>query len=151
MNMTKFFNIFPVNQFIKKKRVDVSGDCMEKNFKYMFDEATGIMYKYYYGPITIKDINSSWDFAITNNLIPKKTKGFILDYRKASFDIKLSDYRRIAEYYSQHLEIFRDKKIAILTQSVEDVAIPTLVETLDNQYSSQPFYTIEAALQWVLF
>ncbi|MBZ0198964.1 MAG: hypothetical protein K8H86_03785 [Ignavibacteriaceae bacterium] len=124
---------------------------MEKNFKYFLDDSTGILYKHYYGPITIEDINSSWNYAIVNSLIPKNTKGFLLDYRKARLNIKLGDYTRIAEYYSQHLEIFRDKKIAILTQSIEDIAIPSLVETLDNQYFSRPFYTIEAALQWILF
>lgn len=123
---------------------------MNEKFKYEFDTETGILFKYYYGSIRLEDIFSSWDYAIENNLIPPQKKGFLLDYRNASFDIKLSDYVKIPEYYVKHLDVFGDQKIAILTQSVQDVAIPTLVETKDHKYQSRPFYTIEAALKWVL-
>ena len=123
---------------------------MKENFKYIFDEATRILYKHYFGEITIKDISSSWDFAIANNLIPKETKGFILDYREASFDIDIREYGKIAEYYKKHLEIFKDQKIAIITRTSKDVIIPTLVESKDDGYTSKPFYTEDAALKWVL-
>ena len=63
---------------------------MEEKFKYNFDESTGILYKSYFGEITLEDIYSSWDYAINENLIPKTTKGFILDYREASFKIKIT-------------------------------------------------------------
>ena len=123
---------------------------MKDNFKYIFDESTKVMYKYYYGPITIKDISSSWDYAIANNIIPKETKGFILDYRGASFDMDIREHGKIAEYYKKHLEIFRDQKIAIITQTSKDVIIPTLVESKDDGYTSKPFYTEDSALKWVL-
>ncbi|MBU2493656.1 MAG: hypothetical protein KJ571_13600 [Bacteroidetes bacterium] len=123
---------------------------MKEKYKYIYDERTGIFYKYYYGAITIKDIHTSWDEAIKNNLIPKNKKGFILDYTKATFDMKLSDHIKIADYYKDHLEIFGNHKIAILTQSAKDVAIPVLVESKDNGYYSHPFYTLEAAVRWVL-
>jgi len=122
---------------------------MEK-FKFVFDDSTGILYKYYYGSITIEDISSSWDYAIAHNLIPKNTKEFILDYRKATFQIKLTEYEMIADYYKQNLDIFRNKKIAIITQTSKDVIIPALVETKDDDYSSAPFYTLSAAINWVL-
>jgi len=123
---------------------------MMEKFKFVFDDSTGILYKYYYGSITIEDISSSWDYAIAHNLIPKNTKEFILDYRKATFQIKLTEYEMIADYYKQNLDIFRNKKIAIITQTSKDVIIPALVETKDDDYSSAPFYTLSAAINWVL-
>lgn len=123
---------------------------MKEKFKYSFDESTGILYKYYYGAITLKDIYSSWDYAISNNLIPKETQGFILDYKEATFDIKIKEYAKIAEYYKEHLDIFRNQKIAIITQTPKDVVIPLLVESKDYGYSSKPFYTVEAAIRWIL-
>ena len=123
---------------------------MKKKFKYSFDELTGILYKYYYGKITIEDIHSSWDYAIANNLIPKNTKGFLLDYTKATFDLDIKEHIQIPEYYKSHLEIFGNKRIAVLTHSSKDVMIPTLVELKDEGYYSRPFYTLEAALNWVL-
>ena len=122
---------------------------MMEKFKFVFDDSTGILYKYYYGSITIEDISSSWDYAIAHNLIPKNTKEFILDYRKATFQIKLTEYEMIADYYKQNLDIFRNKKIAIITQTSKDVIIPALVETKDDDYSSAPFYTLSAAINWV--
>lgn len=123
---------------------------METKFKYSFDESTGILYKFYYGSIDIEDIYSSWDYAIENNLIPKNTKGFLLDYTNASLDVNIKKYKRIPEYYKNHIEIFGNHRIAVLTQSPKDVVIPTLVESKDEGYSSRPFYTLEAALKWIL-
>jgi hypothetical protein len=123
---------------------------MNEKFQYHYDNSTGIFYKYYYGLITIEEIYSSWDYAISNNLIPKGTKSFILDYRMASFNIKVNEYYRIAEYYRKRIDIFKNCKIAIITQTPKDVVIPALVETIDQGYFSKPFYTPEAAIEWVL-
>lgn len=123
---------------------------MKTKFEYFFDKDSGILYKNYFGPITIQDIWESWDHAIENKLIPEEVKGIILDYREASFDIKLSEYYKIAEYYKNHIDVFRNYKIAIVTQSQKDVMIPTLVESKDDGYISRPFYSIDAARRWVL-
>jgi len=123
---------------------------MERKFKYVFDNKNGILFKYYFGDIKIEDIESSWDLAINTGLIPKETKGFILDYQNAAFDIKISEYHKISDYYRNHIEVFGGVKIAIITQSPRDVVIPTLVESHDNGYLSRPFSTLEAAIRWVL-
>jgi hypothetical protein len=123
---------------------------MEEKVKYNFDKSTGILYKYYFGSITIEDISSSWDYAIANGIIPADTKGFILDYTNANVDVKLNEVGKIPEYYKQHLDIFGNKKIAIITQTPRDIVIPILVESKDSGYSSHPFYTREAAIEWVL-
>lgn len=123
---------------------------MRKKFKYQYDSSKGILFKYYYGLISIKDIYSSWDEAILNNTIPEGTRSFILDYTEASFDLKVQEYPKIAEYYRNHLEVFRNCKIAIITHTPKDVVIPSLVETIDEGYFSKPFYTLEAAIDWVL-
>ena len=118
--------------------------------KYRFDGSTGIMYKYYFGTITLNDIISSWDNAISEKIIPENTKGFILDYTKANLDIEVSKADSVADYYRQHLDIFGGKKIAIITQTPTDIVVPIMVEKKDSGYSSHPFYTVEAAIEWVL-
>lgn len=123
---------------------------MEKKFAFQFDDSTRILYKHYFGLITLEDIYSSWDYAINNKIIPSGTRSYILDYREASFDIKIKEYHRIANYYADHLEVFKNCKIAIITQTPKDVVIPALVETKDKGYISKPFYSIEAAIDWVL-
>jgi len=123
---------------------------MEEKFKYHFNSSLGILFKTYYGLITIEDIESSWNFAFKNDLIPKEIKGFILDYRNSNFDIRTDRYTAIADFYKKHIDIFGNFKIAILTAEPRDIVIPILVESLDEGYSSRPFSTIEAAIDWVL-
>lgn len=123
---------------------------MEKKFAYSYDNTSGILYKHYFGLISLEDIYSSWDYAIQNHIIPKGTRSFILDYQLASFDIKIKEYSGIAKYYKDHLKIFGGSKIAIITQTPKDVVIPTLVETHDEGYWSRPFYSLGAAIDWVL-
>lgn len=119
-------------------------------FSYDFDHETGILFKYYYGAITIGDISASWDFAIENQLIPPEKRGFILDYRQARMNIGTSEYEEIPKYYRRHPEIFRGYRIAILTENPKDIVIPMLVREKDEGYESRPFATLEAAIVWVL-
>ena len=121
-----------------------------EKYTYRIDSSLGILFKYYYGNIDLSDIIISWEDAIENNVIPKETKGFILDYRQASFTINVDDYVLIADFYKNHLDIFKNLKIAILTEKPKDVVIPLLVESKDDGYFSKPFYTLEAAIAWVL-
>lgn len=123
---------------------------MEKKYSYKYDSKSGIMFKNYYGLITMKDIYSSWDDAIKNKLIPEGTRRFVLDYREATFDFKISESPKIAEYYKAHLEVFQNCKFAIVAQKPKDVVVPAIVETHDDGYLSKPFYTKEAAINWVL-
>ncbi len=123
-----------------------------ENFNHKFDKKSQILYKYYTGEISIKDITDSWRSMIENDLIPKDTKGFILDYRDARFSIhvKNSEHKEIPNFYQQNLNIFQGTKIAIVTENPKDITIPVLVKEMDDGYMSQPFTTIEAAINWIL-
>ncbi len=122
---------------------------MSDKFKIVYDEQLKILYKNYNGNISIDDIIASWDKIIKNNMIPKTTKGFILDYTKAKLDVPVKDYAKIPEYYKSKLSVFGGLKFAILTQTKEDVIVPSLVQLKDDGYLSRPFYTRKAAIAWV--
>ncbi|PKP25054.1 MAG: hypothetical protein CVU06_04425 [Bacteroidetes bacterium HGW-Bacteroidetes-22] len=119
-------------------------------FRFEFDSSTGILFKYYYGPITIDDLTGSWDYAIENKLIPATVKGFILDYREAYFRLSSTDREEIPRYYKRRLNVFGSRKIAILTLNPKDIVVPILVRRQDSGYHSQPFSTLEAAICWIL-
>ncbi|MDA3928671.1 MAG: hypothetical protein PF541_06895 [Prolixibacteraceae bacterium] len=123
---------------------------MKSKFKYQFDNSLGILFKTYYGSITIDDIESSWKYAFENGLIPKEKKGFILDYRNSNFNIKIEEHIAIAYFYKKHIDIFGNYKIAIITHDPKDIVVPILVESQDDGYRSKPFSTLEAAIEWVL-
>lgn len=122
----------------------------DSKFKYKFNSSKCILFKYYYGSITIADIKSSWEHAFENNIIPKDTKGFILDFQNATFEIEIDEHIEIADFYKNHIDIFGDIKIAMLSNEPRDVAILILVESKNDGYYSKPFSTVEAATRWVL-
>ena len=122
----------------------------KEKYTYEFDNSTGVMFKYYFGLITLEDIITSWEYAFANNLIPKSTKGFVVDYRQANFNMKIDEHKHIADFYKNHPEIFGKLKTAVVTDDPHDVIIPTLVEMLNEGYYSRTFSTLEAAIEWVL-
>ncbi len=123
---------------------------MDENFTYRFSKSLGVFFKNYNGNITLENINSSWDYIISNHLIPPETKGFVLDYRNAIMNIPPNHHDGIVDYYTKHLDVFGGLKIAILADNPQNVVITVLVESKDNGYKSKPFSTMQAAIAWVL-
>jgi hypothetical protein len=119
------------------------------NFSFSFDKKTKILYKTYFDGITVQDITSSWLYAFEKKLIPKDTKGFILDYRSSTMNFNPEKHAEIAEFYRKNLHVFRNLKIAVLTENPKDVVISILVKEMDHGYESKPFSTLEAAIHWI--
>jgi len=123
---------------------------MGEVFNYVFDREKGILFKYYFGSISIEDIESSWEYAFKNNIIPENTRRFLLDYRKATMGFSPKEYKKIPLFYQRNIKFFRNAKVAIITDSPKDIVIPELVKLKDSGYISMPFSTLEGALQWLL-
>lgn len=118
--------------------------------KFEYDYIDCIVFKSYFGDITIDDIKKSWIDAFTKNLFPADAIGFVLDYRAAHFDIDLRRYMEIPEFYQHHLDVFGNKRIATITENPNDIVFPVLIQLQDKGYESRPFSTENAAFQWVL-
>jgi hypothetical protein len=115
-----------------------------------FDTTQRIFYKHYSGKITYSDFESSWLYAIQNQIFPLETKGFLLDYRKATLAVSLNEAYKIADFFLSHLQVFGNKKIAFITSTPEQIVIPMLLREYDFNYQSRPFSTIEAAESWIV-
>jgi len=122
--------------------------CGDK-YEYQYDKERNVLFKKYFGSITLADIADSWDAVIDQGLIPKYVVGFVLDYLDATFDFDLENHVNIPLYYQKHLSIFEGKKIGVVTVNPKDIVVPILVEKLDDGYRSRAFSTISAATQWV--
>jgi len=120
------------------------------NFSFSFDKKTKILYKTYFDGITVNDITSSWLYAFEKKLIPKETKGFIVDYRSSSMNFDPEMHTEIAKFYQQNIHVFGNQKVAVLTEKPKDVVISILVKEMDRGYESKPFSTMEAAVDWIL-
>ncbi len=118
--------------------------------KYEFHPELNILFKNYYGPISIEDIFSSWEYAINNDIIMSDIKGFILDFRKATFDFKIERFIEIVDFYRSNLDTFQGKKIALISTNPSDLVVPILFNAKDKGYVSKSFSTQEASIEWLL-
>lgn len=118
--------------------------------RFNFDTTQKIFYKHYSGEISYSDFESSWMNDIQNNVFPLETKGFLLDYRKATFAVSLNEASKIAEFFLKNLHVFYNKKIAFIASTPEQIVIPMLLHEYDLNYQSRPFSTIEAAERWII-
>ena len=118
----------------------------QRNLNMKFKE--GIVFKSYFGLITVNDVKVSWLDAIEKNLFPSGIIGFILDYRAANLDIEPAGTFEIPAFYRQHLDLFKNKRVAIITENPADIVYPILIRLLDQGYESNPFSTMDAAIQW---
>ncbi|WP_321372031.1 hypothetical protein [uncultured Draconibacterium sp.] len=120
---------------------------VESRVKYEYKNR--VVFKYYFGLITVEDVAETWLTAIKKKLFPDDAVGFILDYRNAQFDIEPGRHIEIPEFFHQHPDVFYGKKIAIVTVRPKDVVYPMLIQVRDKGYKSMPFSTMEAAIDWV--
>lgn len=117
------------------------------NSEFTYEER--ILYKRYYGLISLEDIKMSWLKAMNENLIPEDTLGFVLDYRKAHFNFDPRRHTELTDFYKEHKKVFFQKRIAFVTENPDDIVFPLLIQTLDCGYESRPFSTMDAAVKWV--
>ena len=122
-----------------------------KNYTYYFDKNNCILFKKYVGDITLEDIYSSWTKIILDKIIPGETLGIVVDYRKAHFQFEVNKYYLISNFYKDNIETFGNRKIAILSQRPRDMAVLILVQLDDEGYSTKPFSSLKAAIQWISF
>jgi hypothetical protein len=118
--------------------------------RFNFDTTQKIFYKQYSGEVTYNDFESSWLHVIHNQFFPADTKGFLLDYREATFALSLNETYRISNFFQEHFHIFSNKKIAFIASTPEQIVIPILLREYDSNYQSRPFSTIEAAESWII-
>lgn len=121
----------------------------EGKFIFKFNKATGIFTKQHFGRVTVEDIVSSWEYAFENCLIPEGVTGFVVDFQKASLDMKIPDHLRVSGFYAKHLDILGGFKYAVLVSTPRDMVMPVLISTQDKGYITRPFSTLEAALDWL--
>lgn len=119
-------------------------------YSIIYDIKTKIVTKTYFGDIYIDDIFETWDEAIEKNQIPNDVSGFLLDYKNANLNVPPLQTSGIAKYYRDHLELFANKKIAILSESSKNIIVPILMQEMDQGYVSKPFSSLEAAINWIL-
>ena len=123
---------------------------MSDFYKYEFNKELNILCKNYYGPISIEDIFSSWEYAFGNGIISSHINGFILDFRKSTFDFRVERFIEIVNFYKTHIDFFKGTKVALISTNPTDLVVPILFNTKDKGYVSKSFSGYEAAHAWII-
>ncbi len=116
---------------------------------YKFEYKERILFKYYFGLISLEFIKNSWLNAMSQNIITSDTLGFVLDYRKASFNFEINKYVELAHFYQEYPNVFGNRRIAFVTERPNDIVYPMLLQIWAKGYETKPFSTIEAAMHWI--
>ena len=123
---------------------------MENKVKSFYDAVTGIFYKNYYGNIEIEDLVASWEEVINQGLIPDNVKKFVINYKKATILFPPKYAVDIANFYKKHDDIFAKSRIAMVMETPKQVVFPRLVEDENVNFTIRTFYTMEAAVEWLM-
>ncbi|MBL6447079.1 hypothetical protein JMN32_12225 [Fulvivirga sp. 29W222] len=121
-----------------------------KKITHWYDTEFSIFYKYYYGDIEYKDLVSDWTQLINEGKIPQGVKKFILDYRKADLLAPPHMAIDIANFYKENIDCFLNARVALIMQKPDQVVLPILAnQECQEVLKFKPFYTLEAAFNWV--
>lgn len=120
-----------------------------ENISFSYDADLKIFMKKHIGDVSMQDIKDSWQWAFENNIIPKGTTRFLLDYRDAIILDTVKSSNSIMEYYKENLKYFENTKIAIVSEEPKNVALSILISKNDYSYESRPFSSFENAIDWL--
>ena len=122
---------------------------MNKMLSCHYDQEKGIFYKKLFGDVYLSDLIESWESIIQSKLFPDNTKRFIIDYQNAHLRVSPDRAKDIANIYKERNHIFFNAKVALIMQKPEQVIMPILVNDEQCGVEFKPFYTEEAALEWL--
>lgn len=123
---------------------------MENLVRSYFDQETRIFYKIYTGVIKIDDVFESWEESIRISEIPAGTKRFLISYKDARISFASSKAHDIADFYKRNDHIFGISKIAMVMETPDQIVFPYLVEMEKVNFKVRSFYTMEAAIYWLM-
>ncbi len=112
-----------------------------------------IIYYQHYGTLGKNSIFDAWNKVLAL-LVRKGTNyNLILDYRGALFGFSTSEIDDIVKFFYCRINLLHGKKIAGITNNVQEAAIIKLIKTLkekETYIQVQMFQTIEGAYHYLL-
>lgn len=123
---------------------------MTNKFNYRYDIKTRILYKEHFGIFYLNDIVNSWEYAITEKIIPNDVKGFLLDYTNAELHYINGDGQKIVNYFNENHLVFGSKSFAVVVSTPSNIILPMIVEEIPKTYFLKTFTTVTAAKNWLL-
>jgi len=98
---------------------------------------------------SLKDVISSFEEIMTNQMLSKNTIGIISDLRGVKFDINPSVFKRVSAFLKSHPELY-SYKLAAITDTPKQVVMVIIANNVNSKLNAKPFSTSEAAMAWMM-
>lgn len=98
---------------------------------------------------SIKDVISSFEEIMNNQMLSDNTIGIITDLRGVKFDINPSVFKRVSKFLKLHPELY-DYRLAAITETPKQVVMVILANNVSSKLNTKPFSTFDAALAWIV-
>ncbi len=103
-----------------------------------------ILIRNFFGIICVEDIIESWDYLIESKLFHDKIIGVINNLSKAELNLSWDNFERLITYLKSK-QCFKNIKLAVVTDSPEQIVFPFLGKEREIDLKISPFSTVEAA------
>ncbi len=123
---------------------------MSINYKKIYLYSESIIIRKFSGIISVDDVINSWDYLIKNHLLTEKQKGAISDLTQCQLDINPESFEKIA-LYLKNIPLFKHLKIAVISNTPDKTVFPLMGEMQEKELKIKVFYTIEAAINWIIY
>ena len=108
-----------------------------------------IIVREFKGDISSQDILNSWKSVLETDIITDSTIGIINVILNAKLTMDLDGFDLIMNHLKANRKL-GNLKLAVLTNSPENIVFPMLGEYNENTLKIKPFSTEEAAISWIL-
>ena len=108
-----------------------------------------ILIRDFSGTVNAKELIDSWNIIIENNANNKKLKGIINDLTNCELQLDLDGFTTVMEFMNKQ-EFLKKIKIAVLSESSNQIVFPFLAQKNEKQLNIKPFSTMDAATNWII-
>lgn len=108
-----------------------------------------ILYRKFSENTSLKDVISSFEEIMANQMLSENTIGIITDLRGVKFDINPSVFKRVAAFLNLNPELY-SYKLAAITETPKQVVLVIIANNVNSKLNAKPFSTYEAALSWMV-
>lgn len=107
-----------------------------------------ILVRKFFGDVTIKELKSSLEYMIDNNLITKNMKGIISDFRDTNFLAEQKDLLLLKDLFLKHSKILGHLRFVQIINTPK-IAQTMLFEIENPDVTTKSFSTMQAARNWI--
>lgn len=108
-----------------------------------------VLLRKFSGKVRLDDIMASWEQLQEQGKFNDEIKGVLNDLNDCELDLDMQEFKLLIQYMNGNAH-FKGLKLAVVTNSPQQIVFPTLAETINKELTIRPFSTIQSAIDWIV-